>query len=160
MKKIFIFVLVSLFSLNALSESDDVILVEPENQKMERAFIQAKSEADHFLAVVADKLKGTENYLAYIKFEEGETVEYLWLADVQKYDNEFYIGVVVNKPALVNNTKYGQTIGFRKFNIYDWMYFDVKNDINVGAYTTCALLEPGNVEDEQYKIEAKITCRS
>ncbi len=143
----------------AFSDDDEVIFVDRSDPEMSNAFSKAKASIDGFLDVVKSRPDNMEEFMAYIKFEDNEEVEYLWLADVQPYEDAFYIGVIVSKPGLVKNVEYGDTIAFEESDIYDWRYFDTENGKTMGSFTTCVLLKPGNPEDDAYKKETGLDCQ-
>lgn len=123
-----------------LGSDDEFFLKERGDQVVINAFEKAKQHRGLFLNALESR--GSENskynyYGVYLKFTEGETVEYLWLGDVQKY-KDFYIGVIISDPRLLSNTKSGTTIGFQASDIYDWQLTKKKGGESLGAFLICS----------------------
>ena len=137
---------------------DEVIWVEEQNQKMLQAFEKARAQVDHFIDIVRNKPEQISELMAYIKVEEDGKVEYLWLADVQPYDDTYLMGYLVSKPGTVKKVKYGATLGILKDEIYDWRYVDTKLQKSVGAFTTCALVDPATQEGAAILKDLNLEC--
>ncbi|WP_166638753.1 DUF2314 domain-containing protein [Paraglaciecola marina] len=138
--KYLLFIFLTLSSAAVLSEDDDFFLKERNDPTVENAFAAAKANIDVFLDAL--KARGSDGskynyYGAYLKFTEGDTVEFLWLADVQEY-KDFYIGVIISEPQLLTDTKYGKTIGFHSSDIYDWQLNEKESGRVLGTFLACA----------------------
>lgn len=133
-------------------------LLEKGDEKMASAMRAARSSLDHFLAVVRERSQQYDAYGAYIKVEEDGETEYLWLSDVQPYDEEYLMGVVISEPGLVTRYQYGQTIGFLPADVYDWQLKDSTTGIIAGAYTICAMSDLTRAEDRAFLEEHKFAC--
>ena len=141
------------------SQSDNEFKLVHENDKeMNNAFKKAKSTLKSFLKLVDKGRKQNSIYGAYIKIEDKGETEYLWVTDVQKYNEEYYMGYVISTPRLVHNVKNGATIGFRGEDIYDWQHYDKKKHVTYGAYTTCALMDPPTQEDKEFIKQNGFQC--
>lgn len=129
--------LLLLFSALFASAQDDgsLILVDRNNEEMEKAFLEAKKTLDHFITRATKQRKDYEIYGAYIKVKEGETIEFLWVSDFKKYDDTYFMGVLITKPELTNQFKEGATIGFLKEDIFDWQIYNKNTDKLEGAFT-------------------------
>ncbi len=127
------FLLTSVF-VKAQSEGE-LILIDREDLKMEKAFANAKETLTEFILRATEKRSQKEIYGAYIKVVEGETVEYLWVSDFKRYDEEHFMGVLITKPELITQFKEGATIGFFKEDIFDWQIYNKETDSLEGAYT-------------------------
>jgi len=160
MRVVFAF-LIFIISFGSKAEYlDEVIFVKRSDTAMNAAFKNARETVDDFLEIAAQRPEEYSGFSAYIKVVDGEAVEYLWVADVQPYKEDKYIGVVISKPGLVSNVSYGATVGYTKSDIYDWQYYNNKTKKTVGSFTTCVLLKPGNPEDEKYKKEVGLDCNT
>ncbi|BDD03955.1 DUF2314 domain-containing protein [Aureibacter tunicatorum] len=124
--------------VNAQDE-ESLILVNKENEKMDKAFLEAKETLDQFISRATVQRKEHEIYGAYIKVVQNEVVEYLWVSDFQKYNETYFIGVLITKPELTTQFKKGATIGFLKEDIFDWQIYDKNTDVLEGAFTFKAL---------------------
>ncbi len=131
--KTMLFLLTSLV-VNAQEEAG-LILVDRDNEGMEKAFAEARFTLDDFIIRATDQRKNFEIYGAYIRVVEGEITEYLWVSDFKRYDANHYMGVLITKPELTEQFKEGATIGFLKSAIFDWQIYNKKTDALEGAYT-------------------------
>lgn len=146
--------LTSLSSAYAFNVDDNFFLKDRNDPAVGNAFAAARSNLNVFLDAL--KLRDSADskydyYGAYLKFTEGDTVEYLWLADVQEH-KDFYIGVIISEPRLLTNTKHGTTIGFRSSDIYDWQLNEKKADRIWGAFLACA------TSDKDYLNKHNFAC--
>jgi uncharacterized protein YegJ (DUF2314 family) len=156
MKNLAISILIIL-SINAYAD-DDFHLVNKSDKRMNAAFSKAKNSLDQFLKVVESRPEKFSNYSAYVKIEDDGETEYLWVVDVKRYDEKYYMGVIVNEPRLVGNVKYGQTIGYVKEDIFDWQYYEKSSGKTYGGFTTCVLLDLNNPEDVKYMKKRGLQC--
>ena len=147
------------FSQNSYSE-DEFYLLERDNKKMEEAMKMAKSTLEYFLKISNERPDRYDAYGAYIKVTDNGQTEYLWLVDVKPYDQKYLMGVLISKPRLVKNYKYGETIGFLPADIYDWQLRNKKTGVISGAYTICAMLNTNSHDDMAYFKENNFGCRS
>lgn len=139
MKSFAVFLLL-LICAPVLGSDDEFFLKERGDQVVANAFKKAKQHIDLFLNALENRASGHSKYNyygVYLKFTEGETVEYLWLGDVQKYE-DFYIGVIISEPRLLSDTKSGKTIGFQASDIYDWQLTKKQSGESLGAFLTCS----------------------
>ena len=158
--KHFVLIIFFIFGHSVLSAQadDDFVLVQGDDAKMKAAFKKAKSSLSGFLKLV-DKGKNTDSvYDAYVKVEDKGNIEYLWVTDVQKYNEVYYIGYVVSAPRLVKNVKNGATIGFKVEDIFDWQHYDKTKNKIYGGFTTCALMNPASQEDSEYIKKYGMQC--
>ncbi|MEA1988330.1 MAG: DUF2314 domain-containing protein [Pseudomonadota bacterium] len=139
---------------------DEFYLVKSGDSRMEEAMSKAKSTLTHFLKMAKERPARYDAYGAYIKFEENGETEFLWLVDVKPYDEKYLMGVVISEPRLIKRYQYGQTIGFLPSDIYDWQLKDSKSGEITGAFTICAMSDPGNEDDVKYIKENKFKCKS
>ena len=150
MKIISIIIILTLnFYVISAQADDDFKLVHRDDAKMNAAFKKAKSTLNIFLKLVDKGRDKNSIYGAYVKIEDEGKTEYLWVTDVQKYNEKFYIGYVISTPRLVKNVKNGATIGYKVADIFDWQHYDKNKKITYGAFTTCALMNPESQEDEE-----------
>lgn len=142
------------WSFLALSNDDGFFLKERNDPIVEKAFKTAQTNINVFLDAVNSRDSDDSKfdyYAAYLKFNEGGTVEYLWLADVQKYE-DMYVGVIVSEPRLLTDTQHGETIGFHSFDIHDWQLIERGSGRVVGAFLACA------TSSDSYLNENKFNC--
>ena len=145
----------SVLSANA---DDDFVLVQTDDAKMKAAFKKAKSSLSDFLKLVDKGRNKISIYGAYVKIEDKGNIEYLWVTDVQKHNEVYYIGYVISTPRLVKNVKNGATIGFKVEDIFDWQHYDKTKNITYGGFTTCALMNSASQEDSEYIKKHGMQC--
>ncbi len=153
MKNLVLFLLLPI-CLSALGSDDDFYLKERGDPTVIRAFEKAKQHRGLFLNALEERGSESSNYDyydVYLKFTEGEVTEYLWLGDVQKY-KDFYIGVIISEPRLLNDTKSGKTIGFHASDIFDWQLTEKQTGKTLGAFLTCS------TSDAEYLKNSDFTC--
>jgi uncharacterized protein YegJ (DUF2314 family) len=63
------------------------------------------------------------------------------VADFSKYDETYFMGVILSKPELIMKLKEGQTVGFVKEDIFDWQIYNQNTDVLEGAFTFEVLME-------------------
>ncbi|MEP1386051.1 MAG: DUF2314 domain-containing protein [Paraglaciecola sp.] len=151
MKSLSVFLLIC---APVLCSDDDFFLKESDDQVVFNAFEKAKQHRGLFLNALETREAEDSKYNyygVYLKFIEGETVEYLWLGDVQKY-KDFYIGVIISEPRLLSDTKSGKTIGFKASDIYDWQLTEKQSGNSLGAFLFCA------TSDAEYLKSSSFTC--
>jgi uncharacterized protein YegJ (DUF2314 family) len=129
-----ILLLMTSFASNAQNEGK-LILVNNDDQAMADAFAKAKETLDQFIFRATEQRKEYELYGAYVKVEEDDVVEYLWVGDFKRYNEEYFMGVLITKPELTKQFSEGATIGFRKEDIYDWQIYNQNTDVMEGAFT-------------------------
>jgi uncharacterized protein YegJ (DUF2314 family) len=145
-------------SVLSAQADDDFVLVQSDDAKMKAAFKKAKSSLSNFLRLVDMGRNKDSIYGAYVRIEDKGNTEYLWVTDVQKYNEAYYIGYVISAPRLVKNVKNGATIGFKVEDIFDWQHYDKTKNITYGGFTTCALMNPSSQEDSEYIKKYGMQC--
>jgi uncharacterized protein YegJ (DUF2314 family) len=136
---------------------------------MMEATRKAKASLDGFLAKLANPPPGTEAYAVKIGIiDDGDTfrvisddsiagIEYFWLNSITRTADGFRARIA-NDPELAHNVRFGQEIGFKTSDIFDWIYFD--NGKMQGNFSACpALLEGPKEQLEQFKQEYGIDCQ-
>ena len=153
MKSLVLFLLLPI-CLSAFGSDDDFYLKERGDPTVIKAFEKAEHHMNLFLNALEERESESSKYDyygAYLKFTEGEVVEYLWLGDVQKY-KDFYIGVIISEPRLLNETKSGKTIGFHATDIYDWQLTEKQTGKSLGSFLICS------TSDVEYLKNNDFTC--
>lgn len=140
------------------AKNDEVIQMQDEDPAMQRAFKQARSSLDNFLAKARNPSAGTYSYAVKVGIVEAEVTEYLWLGDLVITENKL-IGKITNEPSMIKTVKLGQLYTFSKSQVVDWTYIDKTARKVVGNFTACALLskEPP-AEAELMKKQYGLTC--
>jgi uncharacterized protein YegJ (DUF2314 family) len=147
-----VFFLLLPICLSALGSDDEFYLKERGDPAVTKAFEKAEQHMDLFLNALEERVSESSKYDyygAYLKFTEGEVVEYLWLGDVQKY-KDFYIGVIISEPRLLKETKSGKTIGFYPSDIYDWQLTEKQSGKTLGAFLICSTSEDEYLKNSDF----------
>jgi uncharacterized protein YegJ (DUF2314 family) len=121
------------------AQSDTVQNVKADDPAMLAAFAKARQTLDSFLGRLAAKDPAITEPVLKIKIEDGDAVEYFWVAS-PTVKGDLYSGTIANDPELVHTVHNGQLISFPKSQIYDWSYQDAKTGKRAGNFTACALL--------------------
>ncbi len=129
---------------------DAVVNVAKGDPDMLAAIGRARASLPQFLALAQAPPHGTSGYSVKIRVPEGTNAEYFWINPFEQKDGKFS-GRVNNRPRVVHNVTFGQTITFGRADIVDWLYQD--GDKMKGSYTTCAILkhEPRRDAEEVMK---------
>ena len=115
---------------------DKVILVSPDDPRMNAAIEKARASVGTFIAALQSPKPGQVGFNVKVKFEDGGKVEYIWLDHVT-YDGTNFQGTIDNEPEMVKNVKIGQRVTVAPAEISDWMY--IENRKLVGGETVRAL---------------------
>lgn len=121
------------------AKRDEIAHMSQEEPAMRRAFEQAKTSLDTFLAKAKAPAAGTDSYALKVAISDGQNTEYFWVVDFAGQGEQF-TGVLNNQPRLIMKHRYGEKIAFRKDQIADWTYMDANNRRMHGNFTACALL--------------------
>jgi uncharacterized protein YegJ (DUF2314 family) len=90
-----------------------------DEQEMEAAIAQARSEVDSFLAILSAG-DGTD-FAVKAAIEDNGEIEHFWITEIVYHDGEFE-GVISNDPGIVGNVKVGDKWTVKKSEISDWMF--------------------------------------
>ena len=153
-----IFAFLSLLIPSMFIKADEFRLVHEDDNQMNKAFSRAQEGLDEFLNIAATRPKKYNAFGAYVKIEDKDETEYLWVVDVKPYDEVYYIGLVISNPRLVSNVNNGDTIGFKKEDVFDWQLKETKTEKIFGAFTVCAMLDKNNKEDMDYMEKEGFQC--
>ena len=127
-------------------QSGTVQSVNVDDPGVVRAVAKARNTLDTFLERVAAKDPAITLPVLMVKLQDGDAVEYLWVASPTATASGFE-GIIDNAPRIVRNVRNGQRISFSRSQIIDWMYRDAKTGKMVGNFTGCALLAHESPKD-------------
>jgi uncharacterized protein YegJ (DUF2314 family) len=102
---------------------DKVIIVEPDDPRMNAAIEKARATVKTFIAALQSPKPGQSGFAIKVDFTDNEEKEYMWLQPVT-FDGSNFTGVVDNVPQLVKSVKRGQKVTVAPHQISDWMYID------------------------------------
>lgn len=135
MKKTILITSLLISFLSTSQEESQMILVYSQDKEMNKAFEEAKNTLDNFIYRATEQKSEKEIYGAYVKVVEKKKVEYLWVSDFKKYDDQYFTGILITKPDLIKQFKEGDTIGFTIEEIFDWQIYNKLSDTLEGAFT-------------------------
>lgn len=118
--------------------SDDEVISNYDQLKMQMAIQEARSKFDEFVVRFKNPQAGDEDFFVKVRIEDEHGIEHFWVGDLN-LDSEPYSGTIGNEPKTVKNVTEGQTYSFSRREISDWMYMN--NGKMIGNYTSRVLLE-------------------
>jgi uncharacterized protein YegJ (DUF2314 family) len=119
------------------SNSDPIVLVDPEDAEMLAAEQKARDTVDEFIEALQAPNRDEKLMAVKAKFTDNDDVEYMWLMDVQYVDGKF-VGTIDNQPELVSNVAIGDQATVAPDEINDWMI--VSGEDMRGGYTVKVLM--------------------
>lgn len=138
------------------------------DQAIADASNKAQAAVDDFLAKLLNPPAGTAGFsvkvgivdqgtgFALTKDTSVNAVEFFWVLNIASSGDGF-VGILANAPETVKNVTDGQTLHFKKSDIFDWMYFD--NGKMVGNFTACPVLKAGPIEDlKSFEEQTGMVC--
>lgn len=126
-------------SKKAAEKKQEVVEIDDRDPAMTSAFKKAQATLDDFLKVHASKDPGMDSPSVRIKLTEGKVSEYVWLHPFEK-DGAGFKGTINGAPTLLKNVSLGSKVSFKREDIVDWTYFEVKARRMHGNFTTCVQL--------------------
>jgi len=114
----------------------NVVTVASENEEMEDAIHEARASINIFFTAFKNPQPNQTSFLIKARFEEGDAVEHIWLADLD-FRQHPATGVIANDPG-IETLSYMQRVPFLPDQISDWMY--MQDGQLVGGFTTKLLL--------------------
>jgi uncharacterized protein YegJ (DUF2314 family) len=120
------------------AQRDDIVNVAKDDPVMLPAMRKARATLPDFLALAKAPRPKTEGFSVKVAVRDRGQVEYFWIGPFENKDGQFS-GRLDNRPRLVGNVTFGQTLSFAENEIVDWMYMD--DGRMKGNYTACAILK-------------------
>jgi len=129
---------------------DTVINVAKSDPDMAAAMRRARATLPEFLALADAPRPGTSDFSVKVAIRDGDRTEYFWIFPFARHEGAFS-GTLSNRPRVVRNVQFGQSITFAESDIVDWLYHG--SDKMKGSFTTCAILkhEPRREADAMMK---------
>lgn len=115
---------------------DKIVSVAGCNEEMNDAIDRARSSIGKFFDAFENPKPNQTAFLIKAKFEDGETSEHIWLADLD-FKTSPATGIVANEPG-IKSLSYMERVKFLPDQITDWMYME--DGRLVGGFTTKVLL--------------------
>lgn len=121
------------------SEQQEVVEINDQDPAMQAAFKKAQGSLDEFLKVHATNDPNIDAESVRVRLTEGKTTEYVWIHPFEKTADGFK-GKANSVPTRLKKLAVGGQASFKREDIVDWMYFDIKARRMHGNYTTCVQL--------------------
>lgn len=131
---------------NQRDSSDHLIEFSSDDRKMNAAMEEARASFPDFLRMLNSDCKECDRFNVKMRFEEGETIEHIWLDNLEIKDGSL-VGLIANEPENITNIRYGDTVSVRKEMLSDWMY--VQNGRLVGGYTVKVMYDQMNETEKK-----------
>lgn len=143
----------------AKAKEEEVVEINDRDPAMQAAFKKARASLDEFFKVVSAGDPTNDAPSLRIKVEDGGTTEYVWVHPFER-DGKDFKGKANNIPSKLKKLAIGGPLRFKRDDIVDWTYFDVKARVMHGNFTTCAQLAkaPAN-EVAQLKKAYGLDCK-
>lgn len=120
-------------------EKQEVIELDDKDPAMKAAFKKAQSSLNAFLKVHAANDPYVDVESVRIRMTEGKVTEYVWIHPFEK-DGKGFKGQVNSIPSKLKKIAVTQTVSFKRSDIVDWTYFELKTRRMHGHHTTCVQL--------------------
>lgn len=120
-------------------EKQEVVELDDKDPTVKAAFKKARSTLDGFLKVQASNDPNTDVESVRVKMTEGNVTEYVWVHPFEK-SADGYKGKVNSVPSRLKKVAIGGDVSFKRDDIVDWTYFEIKARRMHGNFTTCAQL--------------------
>ena len=147
-------------SLVDRARKDEAASMPDEDPAMRKAFEAARASLDGFLEKLKSPPTGTGGYAVKVGIRSGTDIEYLWVGNLS-IDGDRLSGRIDNAPRTVKTVKAGDTHGFDRADIVDWLYIDRPRRRMHGNFTACALMtrEPPK-EAAALRKQLGLACRN
>jgi uncharacterized protein YegJ (DUF2314 family) len=145
-------------SVSERAEGGETFNVQEDDPLMLQAMDRARSSLEQFLAKAKKPDVDTDGYAVKVGIPAGRVTEYFWVNDFAM-TGENFSGKIDNEPRYTTLVKRGQIYSFRREQIVDWTYLDVKAHKMYGNFTACALLGKESPADaEEFKQRYGLEC--
>lgn len=121
------------------SEKQEVVEINDQDPTMKAAFKKAQATLDDFLKIHAANDPNLDVESVRVRLTEGKVTEYVWIHPFEKTATGFK-GKANSVPSKLKKLAIGGEVSFRREDIVDWTYFEIKARRMHGNYTTCAQL--------------------
>jgi uncharacterized protein YegJ (DUF2314 family) len=108
-------------SLVDRARKDETASMPDEDPAMRKAFDAARASLDGFLAKLKSPPTGTAGYAVKVGIRAGTDIEYPWVGNLSVDGDRLISGRIDNEPRTVKVVKAGDTHGFARADIVDWL---------------------------------------
>lgn len=120
-------------------EKQEVVELNDKDPAMKAAFKKAQGSLDGFLKVHASNDPNIDVESVRVRLTEGKVTEYVWVHPFEK-DGNGYKGKANSVPSRLSKLVVGGQVSFKREDIVDWTYFEIKARRMHGNFTTCVQL--------------------
>lgn len=120
-------------------EQQEVVELNDQDPAMKAAFKKAQSSLDAFLKIHAANDPNVDVESVRVRLTEGKVTEYVWIHPFEK-DGNGYKGKANSVPSRLKKLPIGGQVSFKREDIVDWTYFEIKARRMHGNFTTCVQL--------------------
>lgn len=120
-------------------EAQEVVELNDQDPAVKAAFKKAQASLDDFLKVHASNDPNIDVESVRVRLSEGKVTEYVWIHPFEK-DGNGYKGKTNSVPSRLKKLTIGAQVNFKRADIVDWTYFEIKARRMHGNFTTCAQL--------------------
>lgn len=139
-------------------EKQDVVEINDQDPAMKAAFKKAQGSLDEFLKIHAANDPNIDAETVRVRLTEGKVTEYVWVHPFEKTATG-YKGKANSVPSRLKKLAVGGAVSFKREDIVDWTYFEIKARRMHGNYTTCVqLAEAPAAEVEALKKAYGLDC--
>lgn len=115
-----------------------VIDVAEDDPRMQATVEEAKQRWPEFVHAFTHRLPSQQGFNVKARFEDGETVEYMWVS-VTGISGDRISGTLGNDPNALTNIKLGDEVTLSPDDVADWLYLD--GEEMVGGFSIKVLQE-------------------
>jgi uncharacterized protein YegJ (DUF2314 family) len=121
--------------------SDPVVYAEADDPELLQARNEAIKNLDYFVGSFSEHHNDTIfKFSVKADFVDNGQHEHMWI-DLQKIENDQFIGYLGNEPQIVKNVKYRDSVSINKSQIEDWLIVDSRTNQYEGGFSAKVFLK-------------------
>lgn len=120
-------------------EKQEVVELNDQDPAMKAAFKKAQSTLDDFLKIQAANDPNIDVESVRVRLTEGKVTEYVWIHPFEK-TADGYKGKANSVPSRLKKLAIGGEVKFKRDDIVDWTYYEIKARRMHGNFSTCVQL--------------------
>jgi uncharacterized protein YegJ (DUF2314 family) len=130
------------------TDSDTIQFFSQDNQEMNAAIQKAQDTLPLFIQALQSPTATQSGFAIKVRVPYGNdgSAEHMWVSDLS-YSENFFRGVLENKPVYVQNIKLGDSVSVDIKDVSDWMIID--NNRLLGGFTI--LVMRNRMSDDERK---------
>lgn len=136
-RSIYLFIVFLLISCGRPSSksNDPVFYAEADDPELLQARDEALKSLDYFISSFSEHCSDSIlNYCVKADFVDNGQHEHMWI-DLEKIENDQFIGYLDNEPQMVKHVNYGDSISINKGQIEDWLIVDSRTNQYEGGFS-------------------------